>query len=103
MMPLDALENLLGAYLNQDYEDLYGSAWEAVDRYAHRQPGYAPMLRSEITEILRTYPSEADLERALGELGLDYLPTADGWANHRDWLIAVADRVDEILHTSPAA
>jgi hypothetical protein len=36
-------------------------------------------------------------------LGLDYLPTGDGWASHRTWLLAVADRVEEILRCSPAA
>ena len=98
-----ALENLLGAYFNEDYVDLYGSASEAVDQFAQGQPESAPQLRGEITDLLRAYQSESDLEGALVDLGLDYLPTADGWDSHQAWLLAVADRVDEILHRSPAA
>ncbi len=102
MSPLNALDSLLGDYLHEDYKDLYGSAWEAVATYTRCEPERAPKLRSEITEILQTYPAEADLEPALDLLGLCYLPTADGWESHRDWLLAIADRVDEILRSSPA-
>lgn len=103
MRSWDALENLLGGYFNEDYVDLHGTASKAVDKFAQGQPEHAPQLRAEITDLLSTYPSEAELEDALAGLGLDYLPTADGWSSYRAWLLAVADRVDEILHRSPAA
>ncbi|HEV2886131.1 MAG TPA: contact-dependent growth inhibition system immunity protein [Jatrophihabitans sp.] len=103
MKSWDALESLLAGHLHEDYVDLHGSAWGAVDDFARGQTEYAPQLRGEITDLLSAYQSESDLEGALVDLGLDYLPTADGWDSHRAWLLAVADRVDEILHRSPAA
>ncbi len=103
MNDLDALHHLLDAYLHEDFADLHGSAWAAVDTYARDEPQYAPQLRREVTELLSTCKSEADLEDALVDLGIGYLPTGDGWDGHRPWLLAVADRVEEILRKSPAA
>lgn len=103
MKSWDALETLLSGYLHEDFADLHGSAWGAVDTFARSQPSYAPQLRDEVMELVNDHQSESSLESALVDLGLDYLPTADGWENHRAWLLAVADRVDQILHTSPAA
>ena len=97
------MESLLAGYLHEDYVDLHGSAWGAVDDFARGQTEHAPQLRLEISDLLSTCQSESDLEGALVDLGLDYLPTADGWDSYRAWLLAVADRVDQILHTSPAA
>jgi hypothetical protein len=99
----DALKTLLGGYLHEDFADLHGDAWGAVDTFARDEPDYAPQLRRQVTELISACPSESRLERALVDLGLNYLPTADGWDSHRTWLLAVADRVDEILHSSPAA
>jgi hypothetical protein len=103
MNDLNALCHLVDAYLHEDFADLYGSAGGAVDTYARNEPQHAPQLRSEITELLSTCKSESDLEKVLDDLGIGYLPTGDGWDSHRTWLLAVADRVDEILHKSPAA
>ncbi|HEX8305733.1 MAG TPA: contact-dependent growth inhibition system immunity protein [Jatrophihabitans sp.] len=103
MKSWESLETLLGGYLHEDFADLHGSAWGAVDTFARDEPEYAPHLHREITDLIDAYRSESDLEGALVDLGLNYLPTADGWDNHRTWLLAVADRVDEILHSSPAA
>jgi hypothetical protein len=103
MKSWDSLKNLLGGYLHEDFADLHGSAWGAVDDFAHDELDFAPHLRREITDLLSAYQSESDLEGALVHLGLNYLPTADGWDSHRTWLLAVGDRVDEILHSSPAA
>jgi hypothetical protein len=103
MNDLSALHHLLDAYLHEDFADLHGNAWGAVDTYARDEPEYAPQLRREITKLLSACESESDLEGTLVNLGLDYLPTGDGWASHRTWLLAVADRVEEVRRKSPAA
>ena len=103
MKHLNALHHLADAYLHEDFVDLYGSAWGAVDMYAREESEYAPRLSREIADLLATCKSEPEVESALVGLGLCYLPTGDGWADHRTWLLAVADRVDQILRTSPAA
>jgi hypothetical protein len=103
MKSQDALETLLGGYLHEDFAHLHGTAWGAVDTFAHEELDCAPHLHREISDLIGTYRSESELEAALVDLGLNYLPTADGWDSHRAWLLAVADRVDEVLRTSPAA
>jgi hypothetical protein len=103
MKSWDALGCLLAGYLHEDFVDLHGSAWGAVDDFARSQTDYAPQLRREITELLDAHQSEVSLQAAVESLGLDYLPEADGWVSYRAWLLAVADRVDQVLQTSPAA
>lgn len=98
-----ALETLIGAYLHEDFAYCHGSAWGAVDAFAQEEPDHAPQLRNEITEFLTDHQSGDDLEGAVDRLGLMYLPSADGWTSHRAWLLAVADRVDDIVRRSPAA
>jgi hypothetical protein len=99
----DALHTLLGAFLNEDFVLLYGDAWGAVEAFAREEPDYSRQLRREITDVLTAYQSEAELEHALVRLGLGYLISYDGWDSHRTWLLAVADRVDDILRKSSAA
>ncbi len=103
MTSRDALERLLGDYLHEDFMLVHGSAWGAVEDYAHDQIEVAPQLRHQITELLNSCQSESGLEATVTELGLNYLPSADGWQSYRSWLLAVADRVESIIRTSPAA
>ena len=103
MKQLNALHHLVGAYLHEDFVDVDGSAWGAIDSFAREEPEYAPRLSREIAGLLATRTSESELQSALDDLGICYLPTGDGWPDHRTWLLAVADRVDAILRKSPAA
>ncbi|HST47043.1 contact-dependent growth inhibition system immunity protein [Jatrophihabitans sp.] len=103
MKRLRALHHLVDAYLHEDFADLYGSAWGAVEQYARAEPEYARQLSRDIAYLLDACTSESELESALDDLGICYLPTGDGWTDHRTWLLAVANRVDSIVRTSPAA
>jgi hypothetical protein len=103
MTARNALACLLGDYLHEDFMLVHGSAWEAVADYAHDHAQLASRLRGQVTDLLTAYPSESSLQAAVSALGLNYLPAADGWQSYTEWLLAVADRVDELLHTSPAA
>lgn len=94
------MDCLLGGYLHEDWQETYHDAWLAVEGFVHFEDDYAPLVRNEITEVLDQFQSEADLHRRLLRLGLGYHPPADGWTSYRDWLLAVADRVDEILRTT---
>ncbi len=102
-MDYDALEQLLGGYLNEDWTDDYADAWQAVDDFPRSQPSYALRLRREVEDIVAHCTSEQALDAQLTRLGLGYRIQADGWTSHREWLLAVADRVDEVLRKSPAA
>lgn len=103
MTHYEALEQLLGGYLNEDWADDYADPWQAVDDFPRSQPSYALKLRGEIEDILRHCTSENALDAQLTRLGLGYRIQAHGWTSHRTWLLAVGDRVEEVLRKSPAA
>lgn len=91
------LGHLLGAYLNLDWPEEYGTWWAAVDDYCVHEPS-AKNLVPEIEEVLRTITSEAGLRRlVVDELDSGYLPDADGTTTYREWLEAVAWRVRDRL------
>lgn len=103
MKTLTALGQLVDAYLHEDFADCYGSARGAVESFARAEPEYALQLHDEIAYLLSRAQSEAEVENALLDLGICYLPTGDGWPDHRTWLLAVAAQVDAIAGNSPAA
>ncbi len=103
MNQLPALEQLFGGYLHEDWADDYADVWQAVDDFVRSQPSYAPAVRGEVEQVLTECKSEATLEECLDGLGLVYYPPGLGWSSYRTWLIAVADRVDDVRRKSPAA
>ena len=103
MTDFKALEILLGGYLHEDWADDYPTALQAIDEFTHAEPDHAPQIRADVDEVVRRFGSEAELAVQLRKLGLVYRIQFDGWTSHRDWLLAVADRVEEILRKSPAA
>ena len=103
MTDYEALEQLLGGYLNEDWADDYPDPWQAVDDFPPSQPSFALKLRREVEDIIRQYPAEDALDAQLTRLGLGYRIQVDGWTSHRAWLLAVADRVEKVLRKSPAA
>jgi CdiI immunity protein len=103
MTEYGSLVQFLGGYLNEDWADDYSDPWDAVDDFARSQHGAALNLRYDIETLLREHPSQDALEDRLIRLGLGYRIQFHGWTSHREWLLAVADRVDEVLRTSPAA
>ena len=54
-------------------------------------------------QVLSRCHSEQEVVQTLRQLGIVYYPPGDGWVSYRAWLLAVAARVDENLHKSPAA
>lgn len=95
-----ALDRLIGTYLYQSFTDEYRDAWAAVEDFALSEFAYASLLRCDVNKVLARYSAELELDQYLDHLGLGYHPPADGWTSYRDWLLAVADRVDEILRTT---
>jgi hypothetical protein len=91
------LETLIGAYFHEDWKDDYGDPWSAIDDFARGENQSADEIRDLVAETLQLYPTEAALDQYLFDIGLRYRIEADGWTSHRDWLLAVADRVDSIL------
>lgn len=103
-MSTPALGHLLGAYLHPDWQMDYPDSMAAVTDFARSEPDSAPKLRAEITALLSDVATESELEEyLLTELHSTYLPVGDGWSSPREWLLAAANRVDEVLRRSPAA
>lgn len=103
MSDLESLDQLLGGYLNEEWYLEYGDPWVAVEAFARQEPDYAPSLRTAIEAAVAAAGSDSELERCLDRLGLGYAATTDGWDTYGEWILAVADRVEELLHKSPAA
>jgi len=100
---LAALDALIGGYLNQDWPEEYRDPWAAVERFVEWEPDFAPHLRADVVWLTARCESDQDLVYVLDRMALGYAATNDGWKSYGEWLLAVADRVDELLHTSPAA
>jgi hypothetical protein len=103
MTDLKALHHLIAAYLNEDWYYEYGEPWTAVEAFVRDEPDYAPVVGGDIRRLIAESASDSEVERCLDTFGLGYAATTAGWQDYGEWLLAVANRVDELLHTSPAA
>lgn len=103
MSDFAALHHMVGAYLNEDWYLEYGDPWTAVEAFARDEPEYAPAVGADIRRAVAESGSGDELERRLDRFGLGYDATGAGWPSYSAWLLAVADRVDELLRTTPAA
>lgn len=103
MTDFKALGTLIGGYLNEDWPEEFSDPWAAVERFVLWEPEYAPWVSSDIRALTSQIQSDQEVSRQLAKFGLGYAATNDGWKSYSQWLLAVADRVDELLHTSPAA
>jgi hypothetical protein len=103
MREFDSLGTLIGGYLNEDWYMEYGDPWSAIERFVLWEPDYAPLIRSEVNAVISQSASDHDVEKVLDGFGLGYAATSAGWDTYGNWLLAVADRVEELLHKEPAA
>jgi hypothetical protein len=103
MSDLEALHHLVGAYLNEDWYLEYGDPWVAVEAFTRDEPEYAPGVSVDIHRAVAESSSDEELENRLDNFGLSFDAAGAGWPSYGAWLLAVADRVDELLRTFPAA
>jgi hypothetical protein len=103
MSDLPALHQLVGAYLNEDWYLEYGDPWVAVEAFVRDEPEYAPAVGADIHRAVAESTTAEELEHIMDKFGLGYDAIGAGWPSYDAWLLAVADRVDELLRTSPAA
>ena len=94
-----ALRLLLGAYLDLDWADEYGTPWNAVDGFVAGEPSAAE-LPGEIDDVLAAGHDEAGLRAiVLDDMGTGYLPReGDSIAS---WLADVARHVRGKLDARP--
>ena len=85
-------------YLHEDFDDDFRDVWGAVEQFVRDNSEEARRIRGEVSELLATVSAESELKHVIyRELGSAYNPAVHGWT-FRDWLAAVADRVDGILN-----
>lgn len=82
-----AVRKMFSAYLNQDFDIVFGSADDALFEFKNRSdPGEIPEVMDEIQSILRMNLAEEDLQRLiLQDLGCFYYYPVE-WPNGRLWL-----------------
>ena len=103
MRELNALGTLIGGYLNEDWYIEYGDPWVAIERFVLWEPNYAPALRADVDKFVAQFGADEEAEPMMDKFGLGYDAIRAGWPSYGAWLLAVAERVDQLLHTSPAA
>lgn len=93
MSDFEALRELLGTYLHQDWHCDYTTVWQAVAAFARDEPDQVPKLKSELARIIAAGKTEEELSELFDELGSDYWPPGGG-LTHSDWLIELRARLD---------
>ncbi len=90
-MRTPALEQLMGAYLHQDY-DLEGDVWDNVDAFVVESPDLVPLLAAEVAWA-RATPTNGSSRSSCS-------PWAPRWSGpdeggYRGWLSEIARRVGQ--------
>lgn len=97
MTTFPALEQLFRLYLHEDWADDGDDVWDVIDDYA-RSDDQAPLLGAEVEVILAAGPTETALRHlVLKRLSSGYAPD-EGGLTFREWLTAVAARVEQVLN-----
>ena len=78
VMETPALEQLMGAYLHQDY-GLVGDVADNVDAFMADEPDLARRLPEEVAWALRGHPDEEALDAFVSSLGCQAPPGEGGY------------------------
>lgn len=89
----------MGAYLHQDFDSI-GTVDDNVDRFVDDEPELASSLPGEIAALLDDEPSEDAIATLLDSMGCELQPGPDD-GSYRDWLSAMANRVEARLALIP--
>lgn len=82
----DAIRTLFGAYLHQDWKEMYGDAWGAVDEFRTLEPpDYVNRAADQVRALLDSGYDEDRLDEITGHWGSYYHPPG-GDRTYRDWL-----------------
>lgn len=103
VMELPALQQLMAAYLHQDWDLDYDTDEATIRAFVLETPDVASDLPREISDVLSTVSAEADVEALLVSLGcqVDPSPTSNG--SYRTWLTELAAYAREALERGGTA
>lgn len=83
MQDTTQLTILFVGYMNEEWPERYGTIWASLSAYLLVASNSDVWDLVNEAEQLQNGRSEAELERALLALGLNYMPTADGFTYHK--------------------
>ncbi len=93
-----ALYTLAQIYFSEDWPDFYNDdPLCAVEAFVKGHPGLSDQLPSEVEALVESEVSEAELGDLFRRIELLYDPPVLDHLSYRDWLLAVAERVREVL------
>ena len=75
---MDPFEQFLVGHLNMDTDLIFGSAEDAVRRFAARSPDDVQVALNGVAALLDQHPDDASLLKEAERIGCDYLPDAPG-------------------------
>ena len=78
VMETPALEQLMGAYLHQDY-GLVGDVADNIDAFMAEEPDVARLLPDEIAWVLQEHDNAAELDAFVSALGCQVQPGEGGY------------------------
>lgn len=78
-----------GAYLHEDWPEVHGTVWQALEDFMRHEPQLARRLPAEIEQLLAARATESELGDYVESEGGCYLPPE----GYRAWLAEVARRV----------
>lgn len=82
----DALGVLFSAYLHQDWKEMHGDAWGAVNKFRSLEsPEDVKRAADQVHALLEHDYDEGQLDEITGQLGSYYYPPGGGWT-YRGWL-----------------
>lgn len=80
------ISNLFGAYLNQDFPDEYGSPEDTVLAFkGETSQETVSRTADQAHDLARSTRDEGELRKLMLDLGIEYMPWAEGWSSHA-WL-----------------
>ena len=89
-----ALEQFLGAYLHQDWQDEYSTTAMGFQDFLDGEPRYGALIAAELRRVLASGEDEAGLLELIRDCGSYYLP--DDWGlTARTWLTSLLEMCPE--------
>jgi ABC-type protease/lipase transport system fused ATPase/permease subunit len=98
----EALGQLMGGYLHQDWDVYGGDVSDAVAAFLRDAPSRIAETADEIDELIATDMPSGELERRLEAWGCAY-HAGDTDDDYRRWLMEIRDQLRTFLATSAAS
>ena len=99
---MDAVKNLMGGYLHQDWDVYGGDVSDAVAAFLRDAPSRIAETADQIDDLIATDMPEGELERRLDAWGCAY-HAGDTDHDYRRWLMEIRDQMRTFLSTSAAS